>query len=136
MHALHFAQNLRHAGPSTTTTTCERSPAPILSPPTNTLQVADDDEHSEHEQRPRQRRRRDEPEQEPEDSEAPGTDEDQDQDQDMDGMHRDESEQTQMVKKLVRYALACEYSRTPIRREGIRDKGNGTLVRLREYGHS
>lgn len=29
----------------------------------------------------------------------------------------------QLVKKLVRYALACEYSRQPIRREGIRDKG-------------
>jgi hypothetical protein len=23
----------------------------------------------------------------------------------------------------VRYALACEYSRTPIRRDGIKDKG-------------
>lgn len=88
--------------------------------------MADDDEPSEHEQRPRQRQRRDEPEPEPEDSEAAGTDEDQD--QDMDGMNRDDSEQTQMVKKLVRYALACEYSRTPIRREGIRDKGNRLVV--------
>ncbi len=38
--------------------------------------------------------------------------------------HRDE--RSQMVKNLVRYALACEYSRTPIRRDGIRDKGIDT----------
>ncbi|KAL1883377.1 hypothetical protein VTK73DRAFT_8944 [Phialemonium thermophilum] len=35
---------------------------------------------------------------------------------------RDESTESQLVKKLVRYALACEYSRTPIRREGIKEK--------------
>ena len=29
----------------------------------------------------------------------------------------------QLVKRLVRYAIACEYSRLPIRREGIREKG-------------
>jgi hypothetical protein len=34
---------------------------------------------------------------------------------------RDET--SQLIKNLVRYALACEYSRTPIRRDGIRDKG-------------
>jgi len=34
---------------------------------------------------------------------------------------RDET--SQLIKGLVRYALACEYSRTPIRRDGIRDKG-------------
>jgi len=34
---------------------------------------------------------------------------------------RDET--SQLIKNLVRYALACEYSRTPIRREGIKDKG-------------
>lgn len=28
-----------------------------------------------------------------------------------------------MAKKLVRYSIACEYSRTTIRREGIKDKG-------------
>jgi hypothetical protein len=39
------------------------------------------------------------------------------------GGERDESTETQLVKKLVRYALACEYSRTPIRRDGIREKG-------------
>ncbi|KAK3901643.1 MAGE family-domain-containing protein [Staphylotrichum tortipilum] len=33
---------------------------------------------------------------------------------------RDET--SQLTKNLVRYALACEYSRTPIRRDGIKDK--------------
>ncbi|KAH6630207.1 MAGE family-domain-containing protein [Chaetomium sp. MPI-SDFR-AT-0129] len=36
---------------------------------------------------------------------------------------------SQLVKNLVRYALACEYSRTPIRREGIRDKVLGSQGR-------
>lgn len=46
-----------------------------------------------------------------------------DDDEQMGGVgQRDEI--SQLVKNLVRYALACEYSRTPIRREGIRDKGN------------
>lgn len=31
--------------------------------------------------------------------------------------------QDQVVKKLVRYALACEYSRTTIKRDAIREKG-------------
>lgn len=42
------------------------------------------------------------------------------------GIEIDDSEtesKDQLVKKLVRYALACEYQRLPIRREGIRDKG-------------
>jgi hypothetical protein len=36
---------------------------------------------------------------------------------------RDET--SQLIKSLVRYALACEYSRTSIRRDGIREKGTG-----------
>lgn len=32
----------------------------------------------------------------------------------------------QLAKKLVRYALSCEFSRTPIRRQGIREKGRAT----------
>jgi hypothetical protein len=31
--------------------------------------------------------------------------------------------QDQVVKKLVRYALACEYQRLPIKRSGISEKG-------------
>ena len=38
----------------------------------------------------------------------------------MHGVERDET--SQLIKKLVRYALACEYSRTPIRREGIKER--------------
>jgi hypothetical protein len=34
---------------------------------------------------------------------------------------RDET--SQLIKNLLRYALACEYSRTPIRRDGIKEKG-------------
>ncbi len=29
----------------------------------------------------------------------------------------------QLVKKFVRYALACEYARVTIRREAVREKG-------------
>lgn len=36
---------------------------------------------------------------------------------------RDVSGEGQLVTKLVRYALACEYSRTPIRRDALREKG-------------
>ncbi|KAI1766013.1 MAGE-domain-containing protein [Hypoxylon sp. FL1150] len=35
----------------------------------------------------------------------------------------------QQVKKLVRYALACEYARIPIKRDGIRDKVLGNNPR-------
>ncbi|KAI0008657.1 MAGE-domain-containing protein [Xylariaceae sp. FL0662B] len=35
----------------------------------------------------------------------------------------------QLVKKLVRYALACEYARIPIKRDGIRDKVLGNNAR-------
>lgn len=32
----------------------------------------------------------------------------------------------QLAKKLVRYAISCEYSRTPIRRDGIKERGMGS----------
>ncbi|KAI0431773.1 MAGE protein [Xylaria sp. FL1042] len=41
----------------------------------------------------------------------------------------DSTSDDQLVKKLVRYALACEYARIPIRRDGIRDKVLGTQAR-------
>lgn len=34
-----------------------------------------------------------------------------------------QSADDQLAKKLVRYAISCEYSRTPIRRDGIKEKG-------------
>ena len=46
---------------------------------------------------------------------------------DDDAADRDENtNEAQMVKKLVRYALACEYARIPIRRDGVRDRGTGS----------
>jgi hypothetical protein len=35
-----------------------------------------------------------------------------------------EGSQDQVVKKMVRYALACEYQRLPIKRAGIAEKGS------------
>ncbi|KAH9888628.1 MAGE-domain-containing protein [Xylariomycetidae sp. FL2044] len=46
----------------------------------------------------------------------------------MDGASADGTEE-QLVKKLVRYALACEYARIPIKRDGIRDKVLGSNAR-------
>lgn len=33
----------------------------------------------------------------------------------------------QLAKKLIRYAMACDYSRTAIRRDGIKERG-GTFL--------
>lgn len=51
------------------------------------------------------------------DSEDDG--EEQGDDMEVDG----DENQGQIVKKLVRYALACEYQRQPIKRSGISEKG-------------
>lgn len=74
-------------------------------------QVVDDEE--EEDQRPRQRQRHDEP------------DSDDDEENEGDEEHPEdvaESSDSQLVKKLVRYALACDFSRTSIRRDGIKEK--------------
>lgn len=65
-----------------------------------------------------QRRQRvpSEDEEDIEDREEDGGDEEMDVDEDADN-------QDQLVKKFVRYALACEYQRIPIRRNGISEKG-------------
>lgn len=61
------------------------------------------------------------------DDEPDPSDNDDEQDIDMGGPAGvDGTSDDQLVKKLVRYALACEYARIPIRRDGIRDKGNQT----------
>ncbi|KAI0399256.1 MAGE protein [Xylaria palmicola] len=58
------------------------------------------------------------------------SDNDDDQDVDMGGpAGADTGSEDQLVKKLVRYALACEYARIPIRRDGIRDKVLGAQAR-------
>lgn len=40
----------------------------------------------------------------------------------------------QLAKKLVRYALSCEFSRTPIRRQAVREKGEVLSAGLRQLG--
>lgn len=51
----------------------------------------------------------------------------------------------ELAKKLVRYALSSEYSRTPIRRDGIKERGrypavapppSSTLLMLLLFPHS
>lgn len=39
----------------------------------------------------------------------------------------------QLAKKLIRYAIACEYSRTPIRRDGIKERGKDAQRRERKW---
>ncbi|KAI0487656.1 MAGE protein [Xylaria cf. heliscus] len=64
------------------------------------------------------------------DDEPDPSDNDDDQDIDMGGpAGADGTSDDQLVKKLVRYALACEYARIPIKRDGIRDKVLGTQAR-------
>ncbi|KAF5988606.1 non-structural maintenance of chromosome element 3 [Fusarium coicis] len=78
------------------------------------------DEESEEDVRPRQRNRvdsEDENEQEASDVEMDG------------GQHHAQSADDQLVKKLVRYVISCEYSRTAIRRDGIKERVLGTQGR-------
>ncbi|KAF4944605.1 hypothetical protein FGADI_12569 [Fusarium gaditjirri] len=78
------------------------------------------DEESEEDVRPRQRNRVDfenENEQEPSDAEMDGD------------QHHTQSADDQLVKKLVRYVISCEYSRTAIRRDGIKERVLGTQGR-------
>lgn len=51
------------------------------------------------------------------------SEDDGDRDVPMDGSFANDNADEQLVKKLVRYALACEYARLPIRRDGIRERG-------------
>lgn len=46
-----------------------------------------------------------------------------------------QSADAQLAKKLVRYALACEFSRTPIRRDGIKERGQPCLMRVVAWLH-
>ncbi|KAK7740689.1 hypothetical protein SLS53_005157 [Cytospora paraplurivora] len=72
-------------------------------------QVVDDEEE---EQRPRQRQRRAEPE----------SDADEEEEEDEDDNEQVGSADGQLVKKLVRYALACDFNRAAIRRDGIKER--------------
>lgn len=44
-------------------------------------------------------------------------------DMDMDAPSAAQDAEEQLVKKLVRYVLSCEFSRTPIKRDGIKERG-------------
>jgi len=73
-----------------------------------------EDERPQNTQRKRQARRSDDSDEEEEEDEEGDT---------AMGGDADGDSQEQLVKKLVRYALACEYQRIPIRRAGISEKG-------------
>ncbi|KAF9780350.1 hypothetical protein IL306_000608 [Fusarium sp. DS 682] len=79
-----------------------------------------EDEESEEDARPRQRNRiqsDDEDEQEPSDAEMDGD------------QHHAQTADGQLAKKLVRYVISCEFSRTPIRRDGIKERVLGAQGR-------
>ncbi|KAF4333649.1 non-structural maintenance of chromosome element 3 [Fusarium beomiforme] len=73
-----------------------------------------EDEESEEDVRPRQRNRiqsDDEDEQEPSDAEMDGD------------QHHAQTADGQLTKKMVRYVISCEFSRTPIRRDVLGTQG-------------
>jgi melanoma-associated antigen len=82
-------------------------------------QIPEDEDESEEEriQSTQQNRRRAPPSEDESDEEA----EEEGGDEEMADVEPDS--QDQIVKKLVRYALACEYQRTSIKRVGITEKG-------------
>ncbi|CAM1502170.1 Fc.00g041540.m01.CDS01 [Cosmosporella sp. VM-42] len=90
-------------------------------PPSNRRRRPVEDEESEEDVRPRQRQNRDESDAEL-DEEASGDE------MDMDG-HPRQSADDQLAKKLIRYAISCEFSRTAIRRDGIKERVLGNQGR-------
>jgi hypothetical protein len=53
----------------------------------------------------------------------------------MDGdQHHMQSADEQLAKKLVRYAISCEFSRTVIRRDGIKERGTNGYHKLAIQG--
>ncbi|POR36850.1 Uncharacterized protein TPAR_02940 [Tolypocladium paradoxum] len=88
-------------------------------PPQRRIRQAED-ENSDEDARPRQRQNRDNSDDEAEYESGDGMDVDGDPAQ-----HAD----NQLAKKLVRYALSCEHSRTAIRRDGIKERVLGNQGR-------
>lgn len=84
------------------------------------MQVQEESSEEEERTQSTQRNRRRAPASE--DDEEDEEDEEEAGDDEMDVDARSEG-QDQTVKKMVRYALACEYQRMPIRRAGISEKG-------------
>ncbi|KFA77359.1 hypothetical protein S40288_04322 [Stachybotrys chartarum IBT 40288] len=85
-------------------------------PPGQRRQREVEDEDMDEDERPRQRRNRNVSDDEAEEDSEDDTSSHQ---------HADD----QLAKKLVRYAIACEYSRTPIRRDGIKERVLGNQGR-------
>lgn len=86
---------------------------------THRLNQVDEDGDTEEDARPRQR-------QHIEASDAEQDEDMSDEDTEMNGAASGADDQ--MAKKLVRYAISCEYSRTPIKRDGIKERGIGTVL--------
>ncbi|KAL6410299.1 Non-structural maintenance of chromosome element 3 [Ilyonectria robusta] len=84
-------------------------------PPSQRRRRPAEDDESEEDARPPQRRHRVDSDAEPEEEAS-------DDDTDMDA-HPGQSADDQLAKKLIRYAISCEYSRTVIRRDGIKERG-------------
>ncbi|KAJ6444073.1 MAGE protein [Purpureocillium lavendulum] len=79
-----------------------------------------DEDDADEDSRPRQRQNRDVSEDDADDDSGDAMDADGD---------RAQSADNQLAKKLVRYALSCEYSRTVIRRDGIKERVLGNQGR-------
>ncbi|QSZ34642.1 hypothetical protein DSL72_007496 [Monilinia vaccinii-corymbosi] len=89
------------------------------------VQIREDDESEEESPRNAKRRRLAAPESEEEEEE-----DEEEEDVGSEGMGLDrEDSLDQAVKKLVRYALACEFQRLPITRTGIKEKVLGAQTR-------
>jgi hypothetical protein len=93
-----------------------------MPPQTQRRQRAANHEDEDEEEPPRRHSRRQNDSDESEESE-------QDQNGDVDMGGSAAVDEDQIVKKLVRYALACEYARIPIKRDGIREKVLGNNSR-------
>ncbi|PHH84143.1 hypothetical protein CDD83_2406 [Cordyceps sp. RAO-2017] len=89
-------------------------------PPSQRRRRPADEEESEEDARPRQRPNRMDSDDEAGESSGDGMDVDSPAGDDVD---------RQLAKKLVRYAISCEYSRTPIRRDGIKERVLGNRGR-------
>ncbi|KND88018.1 hypothetical protein TOPH_07281 [Tolypocladium ophioglossoides CBS 100239] len=79
-----------------------------------------EDEDSDEDARPRQRQNRDNSDDEAEYESG--------EDMDVDGNSGQHAD-NQLAKKLIRYAISCEYSRTAIRRDGIKERVLGNQGR-------
>ncbi|RSL66152.1 hypothetical protein CEP54_003946 [Fusarium duplospermum] len=95
-----------------------------MPPQRNRRARAVEDDGSEEDVRPRQRRRNSLDDQENEDDL-----DDEERDEEEMSQHPGRSADEQMAKKLVRYAISCEYSRTTIRRDGIKERVLGNQGR-------